>query len=348
MNTDTSTITNINNINNIELYNLIRNHKPNIKHSTINAYINVLTKLHKELYKTDYINSLVYINVSNLTDYINTYTNIATKKNIYTAILVLLRALQSIESRFTDDLIKIYSDAHTNLANIQRENYGSNEKTSKELDNWLTLNDIDIKKKELESQINLNDLSRKMLDKIQQHLVVSLYTEIPPLRNDYAKVIVKKEIPRIYENGKSKPSLVGLPCNINYIDMTNKVLILCDYKTNLKYGIKEIQLNDHIIDIIRRWGQIRKKIIELLLPGKTFDLRCLLINVTDFKPMITNGLTKYLNKIFKPLKVSTTLLRKIYLSEKYPVINTFDEMEKDSYIMGHSITTQQQIYRKKN
>ena len=63
--------------------------------------------------------------------------------------------------------------------------------------------------------------------------------------------------------------------------------------------------------------------------------------------MTNNGLTKYLNKIFKPKKVSTTILRKLYLSEKYPVIHNRDDMKKDAYIMGHSVETQQGIYRKK-
>ena len=44
--------------------------------------------------------------------------------------------------------------------------------------------------------------------------------------------------------------------------------------------------------------------------------------------MTNNGLTKYLNKIFKPKKVSTTLLRKLYLSEKYPVIHNRKDMKQ--------------------
>ena len=63
--------------------------------------------------------------------------------------------------------------------------------------------------------------------------------------------------------------------------------------------------------------------------------------------MKKNGLTKYLNKIFKPKKVSTTLLRKLYLSEKYPVVHNRKDMKKDAYVMGHSVSTQQGIYRKK-
>ncbi len=65
-------------------------------------------------------------------------------------------------------------------------------------------------------------------------------------------------------------------------------------------------------------------------------------------PMKHNTLTKYINKIFYPKKVSTTLLRKIYLSEKYPVVNTYREQLLDSHIMGHSVGTQKMIYSKKN
>ncbi|NVM20103.1 MAG: hypothetical protein HWN80_20560, partial [Candidatus Lokiarchaeota archaeon] len=49
---------------------------------------------------------------------------------------------------------------------------------------------------------------------------------------------------------------------------------------------------------------------------------------------------KYLGK-----KISTTLLRKIYLSSKYSKVK--EDMEKDAKMMGNSIATQQAVYVKK-
>lgn len=42
--------------------------------------------------------------------------------------------------------------------------------------------------------------------------------------------------------------------------------------------------------------------------------------------------------------ISTTLMRKIYLSDKYAHVK--EEMAKDAHVMGHSVATQQKIYVK--
>ena len=66
----------------------------------------------------------------------------------------------------------------------------------------------------------------------------------------------------------------------------------------------------------------------------------------DFTPMDKLNLTKTLNKIFSPKKVSTTLLRKIYLSYKYPIQHSVSEMQNDASIMGHDFMTARKIYTK--
>jgi hypothetical protein len=58
------------------------------------------------------------------------------------------------------------------------------------------------------------------------------------------------------------------------------------------------------------------------------------------------SLTQYLNRIFMR-NISTTMLRKSYLSEKYPVTHTTSEMQRDADAMKHSVGVQQTIYRKK-
>ena len=106
------------------------------------------------------------------------------------------------------------------------------------------------------------------------------------------------------------------------------------YKTDKTYGQKIIDIPSHILKLIERWMKYNKS-------------GFLLINIRQSDPMTKNGLTKYINKIFKPKKVSTTILRKVYLSDKYPVVYDRKDMKNDAYVMGHSIDTQQGIYTKK-
>jgi site-specific recombinase XerC len=65
------------------------------------------------------------------------------------------------------------------------------------------------------------------------------------------------------------------------------------------------------------------------------------------KPISRNALTQLLSKTFEKYlgkKISTTLLRKIYMSSKYS--DTQKEMEKDAEILGHSKATGALVYTK--
>ena len=61
---------------------------------------------------------------------------------------------------------------------------------------------------------------------------------------------------------------------------------------------------------------------------------------TELSKVLLKFSEKYMGK-----KISTTLLRKIYLSGKYS--NIKDEMEADAKMMGNSVATQQAVYVKK-
>jgi hypothetical protein len=118
-----------------------------------------------------------------------------------------------------------------------------------------------------------------------------------------------------------------------------KKLVLNRYKTKKTYGKIEIDLPDELVNIIKTWMTLRQRIFPKLITKE------LLLN-KYLKPMSQVNLTHFLNRIFQR-RVSTTILRKSYISEKYPVIHTANEMSKDAMAMQHSVGVQQTIYRKK-
>ena len=66
------------------------------------------------------------------------------------------------------------------------------------------------------------------------------------------------------------------------------------------------------------------------------------------KALTRNALSQLLLKTTKKRmgkSISTTMLRKIYLSSKYGKIQ--EEQAKDAEIMGHSVDTQNKVYIKK-
>ena len=65
------------------------------------------------------------------------------------------------------------------------------------------------------------------------------------------------------------------------------------------------------------------------------------------KPITRNGVTMALTNIFKKIlkkNISTTLLRKSYVSHKYN--DMMKAQQKDAVTMGHSISVQNKIYNK--
>lgn len=320
-----------------ELKNKIRNFNSSLRESTLDAYVSNIMKMTNKLFSSDSLEVSYFSPVNKIKEYIESYENKATQKNILTAILVVLKTIDY--SCSNKEEYKEYTDFHYKLSQEQRENYNLNQKTIKEGDNWITSTEIKERMnsivKKIHQEIKSNVWSRSLLDLYQQYLIVALYTELPPIRNEYAETVVYNKL---------NTPIDQLECTTNYINMSKKQLILCKYKTSGKYGVKVIGLNDRLISIIESWFYIRHHVLKDGEDSK--DSISLLLNTTKGNDMCKNGLTKYINKIFKPKKVSTTLLRKSFLSEKYPVIHTYQEMENDSYIMGHSVSTQQQIYRK--
>ena len=235
--------------------------------------------------------------------------------------------------KFPRYVIKKYEDYFYELTNDINDQYKTHERSTKDKDNWLTEEYINTISERLEKNNKVvynyinkkieKPLKKKDIDNFQQYVVLSLYTKMPPLRNNYVNTIVVSDKKDIINDEKH-----------NYIDIDDNKLYLFNYKTHKTYGDKILPMNEEVIDTIKTWMKIN-------------PTDYLLINVTNKKPMTSNGLTKYLNKVFKPKKVSTTLLRKYYLSQKYPVNADVEESKRqDANMMGHSVNTQQKIYRK--
>jgi len=155
-------------------------------------------------------------------------------------------------------------------------------------------------------------------------LLLLLYTEIPPLRSDYANVkILKKQ-------GKYED---------NYI--FGDTFHLLNYKTSKKYGPKQIKLTKKIMDQIEI--SLKKNPREYLFIDSQNKPFCESTNGN-------NNFNKYFNtklkKLFKNNNISLTYFRHLYLSRPDLKLNekTLAEREKLSLIMGHSLLQQSRYF----
>lgn len=263
-------------------------------------------------------------NYDDVTSYLITNYTQKTYKSYITSIVVFLKAKSQKE------LAQKYASEMKRVNEIIQTKEKEHKKTESETENMVTKQEVEKIIKNLEILIDkpviLNDM--EMFVNYQKYLVVNLYHLIPPVRNDFIGC-------EVYD------SAVFFPDNTkNYIYTDTKKFVLNRYKTKKTYGKMEIDLPDSLVNIVKKWMNIRKQLFPKLLSKE------LLLN-KNLQPMSQVNLTQFLNRIFQR-KVSTTILRKSYISEKYPVTQTTNEMERDARAMQHSVSVQQTVYRKKN
>lgn len=323
-------------------FDVIKKSNTGIKDSSIKAYLGSVKKICKELFDSEKYSLKYFMDTETILNYLESIKNITTRKNVCTAIIVVLKAnggntANEQNKSKIHQLIPVYSEYHQKLGTEIKDSYLDNQKSEKESKNWVTSHEINEKIDYLHKKLGgLNVKSkdfvgtdRTFVDTFQMYLVLNLYTMIPPVRNDFANMKVLSS---------ARPVDCKDP-DFNYIDTENCKLVMCDYKTSGTYGLKSLDLPKDLVDLVKKYEKIKKMYL-----GPTTGL---LVNTTNLQPMKKNSLTKYLNKIFSPKKVSTTILRKVYLSEKYPVTHSMRERERDSIFMGHSVGMASSVYSKK-
>lgn len=250
-----------------------------------------------------------------------------TRKNYISAIIVAL-SVHPIENKTI--LIK-YRNHLDGIATEYNKTIQSQEKSEKLEKNWTTMEELkkvvsrlkrEVKERGLDKK---DDWNNKNIELYQKYLVGSLYTDMAPVRNDYASmdVIKFKDYDKLKNKNKNYLVLVG---------SKKRFFSLGSYKTSDVYGVKTIQINPIINKIISKWLQHN-------------DTGYFLINKQK-KPLSENSLTKLLNKTFESTgkSISSTIIRHIFLTEKFGTVNK--EKEETANTMMHSVSTQNDYIKK--
>lgn len=321
----------------INISEIIKKERPKISPITLNAYTLNIKKLHRGIKGTDEIKDLDFLSdIDRVLTTLQGNLN-STIKNYLVAILVVL---MSEKDKYKDLIIK-YQEKIKELADDINNKYDENEKSDKQKKNWIEYNDI-LKllrklKKETKPLLDKEQtLTNKEKDLIQQYLVLYLYSgkAFPVLRNDFAEMKIVKQ-----SNNNSGDDL---STDKNYFVIKERgspVFRLNQYKTAKFQGEKDIPVKDmELKKLINKWAKIN---------GTGY----LLINPSNNSPMTANGISKYLNKIFLKhfdKKISTSLLRSIYISHKYNGDKQLSQKDKKNLAneMGHTKNTAETIYNK--
>jgi hypothetical protein len=188
----------------------------------------------------------------------------------------------------------------------------SSVKTPKQEKNWLSWDVILSHEKRLEEEVQaIKSFTPADWPTILAFMVLSLYTKFSPRRNqDYQFMKVVKSAKQV-------------TTNFNYFVMDTSQFVFNKYKTADSHGEQTFDVPPELLHAIMLYLKFH--------PAKSPKGFQFLV-LADGSPLPSvNSITRILNRIFGR-NVGTTMLRHIYLSNKYNVT----EMNEDAEKMGHT------------
>ena len=303
----------------------IKKSRPNAKDSTIKMYVSNLMKLMKLFEKEN----LKFLNKpQDISDKLSDL-HYTTQRNYYNAIIVYLMSIEE-----DDETLKEYNDLRDDLNKKYEDEQATGTISDKQKDNFVDISEVnkmiekmgeEIKSKGIKKK---EDLTAKDKALLQVYIIYNIYTRIP-LRNDISgmEVINKRAYNKLSESEKKEK-------NFLVINKNKMFFVINKFKTQSKYQELNIDIPKDLEKLLRLY--IRINGMGVLFKSSTG------------KPLSRNALSQLLIKTSKKYmgkSISTTMLRKIYLSSKYAKVK--EEMEKDAHAMGHSVGMQQSVYVKK-
>ena len=314
----------------------IQKSRPNLKENTIKQYETHLNKLKKD-FDTDNWNFLSKPEdvMEHLKD-----KHFTSQRNSLNSIIVLLMALNNKEQY--NELLEKYSKLRDKLNDKYDEEQTSGKISEKQKKNFASMEEIKGMLKTMEKQIKDDGLKKKEQLKVKDKELLMVYTIFSmlvkyPTRNDVAgmKFITKTAYNNLTEDDKKAGNFL--------VNQKGKLtMILNQYKTARKYGEKKIEIDKDTEKILRMYIRLtNKKFGDVLFVSSRNNA----LSRNQISQLLLKTSKKYMNKA-----VSTTLMRKIVVSDKFGEGTEFAKLKKEqedlASVMGHSTDLQNKVYIK--
>ena len=307
-----------------ETIEIISKDRPNLREISVKQYEINLRKL-KAMFETDNYHFLK--TPSKVQEKIKDL-HYTTQRNMYNAIIVLLMALD--KNHKMEKTIEVYSKMRDELNQKYIDENQSGVISDKQKVNFASMEEIDDMIEKLRKEVaplkKKTKLTQKDISRLRAYVVFSMLRSLPT-RNDMAgmQYISQTDYKQLSNEEKE---------DHNYLvdERGNLKFIYNLYKTSKKYGENVIPAPQELKPIMRMY----LKMMDYDYGDKIF-------------PMSRNALSQLLLKQSQRLigkKISTTMMRKIYLSDKYAGLK--EEQDELAKVMGHSKATAQAVYVKKS
>lgn len=291
---------------------LLKKGKPNISNSSLKTYTSLLRSLYyKKHEKGSEIKPDWFENQDEIIELLKDKA-CSSRKTIYAALIAITDNNEKYKKALMEDG-KEYDKV------IQKQ-----EKTPSQAENWEDYSKIkevyETMYSKVKSLLNSKDkLTNKEFNTLQDFIILSLTSGywIPPRRSlDWIAL-------KIRNINKQED---------NYIEKGH--FIFQKYKTSKFYNEQMVEIPKGLKLILTKWIKVNPS--EYLLVDKP---------EADGKPLSNVRITQKLNKIFDK-KISTSMLRHIFLSDKLKDIPKLEELQQLATDMGHSISEQLEYIKK--
>lgn len=249
-----------------------------------------------------------------------------------TLLSVIVSALSTVKDKPTYK--RIYTHYYNLMMAKSKDANGkdTSEKTDKQEKNWLDWDVIKAHEDRLKTESNQlpsKDLTPGQWDTLLSFMLLSLFTQFDPRRNqDYQLMYVVKNAKQATDKEK------------NYLTLAEpRQFIFHKYKTAKTHGTQTFPVPESLNPILDAY-LARHPLVPSLkkLPAAGVPL----LTHLDGSPLTAvNSITRILNRIFGK-RVGSTMLRHIYLSNKYDVAEMNETAEK----MGHTGAVQRTYLKK--
>jgi len=303
--------------------------RPTLKTNTVKQYVINLKKLQK-IYDTDNYDFLkkpedVMDKLSDL--------HYLSQRNILNAVVVLLMALNHDEKY--DKLLEEYGNLRDGLNDKYSDEQKSGIISDKQSKNFATTEEVFTMINKMADELkplkkkSKDDITKKEMQLLQAFVLFNIYARMP-FRNDVAgmEAIQKRAYNKLSEEEKKAK-------NFLVVEKNGLFFVLNKYKTAKKYEELDLPIEDPALKKILRY-YLKMNGMGVLFKTSTGKA----LTRIELSKVLLKYSQKYMGK-----SISTTLLRKIYLSSKYG--NMKEELEKDNKVMGHSKAVALDTYVKK-
>jgi len=272
----------------MDLTEVLKKKRPNLSDGSLKTYKSILTNIYRKCYPDDdTINLDKFDNVEAIMGHLKDIP--FSKRKTTLAALVVITGNKDYNKQMMSDIGE-YNDEQL----LQK-------KDGKFEENMILTSEVEgiLKKLEAEAKLVYKKAKLEMSDyqKIQNYILLCLTGGIyqPPRRSLDWKMKVKN-----YDAEKD-----------NYIDLKKKVFVFNNYKTHKFHGSQSEPIAKPLLTILKKWVAILPDDMEYLL----FD--------NKGGALTPSQITHRLNIIFDK-KISTSMLRHIFLTSKFANVNLKD------------------------